>query len=819
MGEVFLVRGLNQRLVSRDEREIRMADGRWVQVRESAVPGVGRVMLSHDVTERKNALREAAESEQRWRAIAESVPLPLVIARIEEPEVLFANQLAAEAFGLTPGYRPEAIAAVYVDPDDRLRLVERVQAEGRVDAVEVQLRRRDGRTMWALLSARELAFDGRPAMLAAATDITARRTAEQALRESEARLAAFMENAPLGMYLKDLEGRYLMANPEMSKVFRVDARAMIGRTFFDCPGGRESAPYVARCDAKVLRTGRVLVVEDQTTNPDTYRWDLVIRFPIRDETGAITHIGGFDVDISERKAMEEALKTSEQRFRVLAEAHPVPLIIVGVEDAIFRFASPACEPLFGVPVSELIGHSILPYYVDPADRWAIMAQVREKGRLDDCEVQMRRADGTPFWTAFTSRLITFEGKQAVVAAFRDLTEKKHAEAELERQREALHQSDKMTAFGSLLASVAHELNNPLSVVVGQAAMLVELAEPATAERAAKIRAAADRCARIVRTFLAMARSRPPERREVQLNEVVRSALDLAAYGLRSTGVQIDLALDPDLPPIWADGDQLHQIVANLIVNAKQAMQSCPPPRRLEIATSHDQPARALVLEVADSGPGIPPEMVERIFDPFFTTKPTGLGTGIGLSVSKRIVAAHGGEIRIAARPGGGGAQFTVRLPLAAPLAAAQAEAPAAVHMATAGGRAVLVVDDEPDVAAVLAEILRIDGLRVDVAAGGRAALARLREQDYDLVISDLRMPDLDGPGLYRELARLRPRMLERVMFVTGDTLSSDASDFLAASGAPVIDKPFDAGRVRRLAAEHLERLARAARAGARANQM
>jgi CheY-like chemotaxis protein len=321
----------------------------------------------------------------------------------------------------------------------------------------------------------------------------------------------------------------------------------------------------------------------------------------------------------------------------------------------------------------------------------------------------------------------------------------------------------------------------------------------------------------VRTFLAMARSRPPERRDVRLNEVVRSALELAAYGLRSTGVQVDLALQPDLPPLWADGDQLHQIVANLVINAKQAMQSCPPPRRLELRTWHDEPGRAVVLEVADSGPGIPAEIHERIFDPFFTTKPSGIGTGIGLSVSKRIIAAHGGEIRIAARPGGG-AHFIVRLPINAPVAKTPAEA-AVASRRDGIARSVLVVDDEPDVAAVLAEILRIDGLRVDVATGGRAALARLREQDYDLVISDLRMPDLDGPGLYRELGRLRPRMLERVIFVTGDTLSADASDFLAASGAPVIDKPFDAGRVRRLAAEHLARLTRHPPAGVNADQM
>jgi nitrogen-specific signal transduction histidine kinase/ActR/RegA family two-component response regulator len=413
---------------------------------------------------------------------------------------------------------------------------------------------------------------------------------------------------------------------------------------------------------------------------------------------------------------------------------------------------------------------------------------------------MRRGDGTPFWTAFTSKLITFEGKEAVVAAYADLTEKKRAEAELERQREALLQNEKMSALGSLLTSVAHELNNPLSVVVGQATMLEELSSGSPeAARSAKIRAAADRCARIVKTFLAMARSKPPERREVQVNEVIRAALEIAAYGLNSTGAQIELQLAPDLPPLWADADQLHQVFTNLIINAKQAMQSIAGPRRLTVRSWPKN--EAVMIEVADTGPGIAPEMAERIFEPFFTTKPQGVGTGIGLSVSKRIVSAHGGEISLASSKEGG-ARFLILLPLAKDPPAGAAEKPPHVVASAARAR-VLVVDDEPEIGEVLAEILRLDGLVVDVATGGRNAIQRLEQVAYDLVISDLRMPDLDGPALYRELERSWPHLTRRIVFVTGDTLSVDTSEFIAASGAPVIEKPFDAQRIRELAAEQV----------------
>jgi PAS domain S-box-containing protein len=792
------------------------ADGsvRWEQWSDTAIFDAGRRLVEYqsvgrDVTEQKVAGAALRESEERLRTIAEGVPLPVTIARTDVPEILFANARAIEAFGLTIGPQPEVIARTWVRAIDRVVLLERLAISGRVDNYEVELRRVDGSTLWALVSARAMSFDGKPAMFTAIADISEQKAMEEALRASEARLAAFMDHAPVGMYVKDREGRYVVANPEMAKVFGRPVAEMLGRTAADSPATHDMG-VITRSDAEVLETGRGLVVEEYTPDLDAYRWDMVIRFPIRDAHGQITHIGGFDVDIAERKRAEQQLRESEQRFRVLAEVHPVPLVIVGVENATIIFASPACAAMFDVPLSRLIGQSILSFYHDPADRQVIMARVLREGGLKDYEVMMRRGDGTPFWTAFTSKLITFEGKEAVVAAYTDLTEKKRAEAELERQREALLHNEKMSALGSLLTSVAHELNNPLSVVVGQATMLEELSGgSAEAVRAAKIRAAADRCARIVKTFLAMARSKAPERREVQVNEVIRAALEIAAYGLNSTGAQIELQLAPDLPPLWADADQLHQVFTNLIINAKQAMQSAPGSRRLTIRTRADAERDAVMIEVEDTGPGIAPELGERIFEPFFTTKPQGVGTGIGLSVSKRIVAAHGGEIGVSAAPAGG-ACFRIRLPRAQqPPAAGAEDAP---HLAAPAANArVLVVDDEPEIGEVLAEILRLDGFLVDVATGGRRAIERLGQIAYDLVISDLRMPDLDGPALYRELERNWPHLTRRILFVTGDTLSVDTSEFIAASGAPVIEKPFDAQRIRQLAAEQVALIRRPAK--------
>jgi PAS domain S-box-containing protein len=776
--------------VDRFEVELRRTDGTtmWAILSARAIMIGGQLAMLvtvTDISDRRAAQVELEEREERFRAIAEGVPLSVLISRTEPSEILFANARAFETFGLTVGLESEAIRAIYARAGDRSRLLERLAREGRVDGFEVEMRARDGSTLWCLLSAREVSFGGRPAVLTAITEVTQLKTMQQALQESEARLAAFMENAPVGMYLKDLEGRYVLLNPEMSKVLGTDIESMLGRTVLESPIGPD-AGFIPERDQEVLRTGRVMVSEEHLPNPDQYTWELVIRFPVRGPEGRITHIGGFDVDITARKGMEEALKASEQRFRAFAEAHPVPLFIAHMDTARVIFASPPCAELLRVPLDELVAGTTLRFYVDVEDRAKIMEQLRCEGGLDGVEVRLRRADGSEFWAAFTSRLITFEGQNAVVTALVDLTERKRVEAELARQRQILHQNEKMSALGSLLAGVAHELNNPLSVVVGHASLLEDFAtDTSIRERALKIRTAADRCARIVRTFLAMARSKPRQRTAVQLNDTINEALEIVAYGLRTADVEVVRALAPDLPPVAADGDQLHQVFANLFVNAQQALQSVPPPRRLTVTSGFD--ADTVWVEVADNGPGVPADLAGRIFEPFFTTKPQGVGTGVGLSVCHGIMAAHGGEIRLEPQRQEG-ATFAVRLPRT-PVEAA--ERPADPPVRRRGPARILVVDDEPEVGQMLIDILERDGYRVDRAHSGREALNRLRASKVDLILSDLRMPDLDGPALYRELAAQRPDLLSRIVFMTGDTLGGDMTGFLSETGVRLLEKPLD----------------------------
>ena len=393
-------------------------------------------------------------------------------------------------------------------------------------------------------------------------------------------------------------------------------------------------------------------------------------------------------------------------------------------------------------------------------------------------------------------------------------------AMLDEHREALRQSEKLSAMGSLLAGVAHELNNPLAIAMGRASLLDEKAQagaPAAelAEDARRIREATERCGRIVRTFLNMARQRPPARRPVQLNDIVRAAADMLGYTLRSHGVVLELLLAENLPDVRADPDQLGQVVLNLMVNARQALESQAGARLLVVASGVETPRPGreprVWLRVADNGPGVPEELKPRLFEPFFTTKASGLGTGLGLSVSRGIVREHGGDLvleqpRDASEPMPGAA-FRLSLPISgergadgsdsqpAPLPAATPRASATADDGAAEAPRVLVVDDEPEVAELLRELLESAGYDVATAESGAVALELLAEARFDAVISDIRMPDLDGPAFAARLKREHPALARRVLFVSGDTLSDAAREAIEALDAPTLDKPFASAEV------------------------
>jgi CheY-like chemotaxis protein len=347
----------------------------------------------------------------------------------------------------------------------------------------------------------------------------------------------------------------------------------------------------------------------------------------------------------------------------------------------------------------------------------------------------------------------------------------------------------MAALGQTISGVAHELNNPLATILSWAERLNDKPLDTTTRRGVEvILGEADRAARIVRNLLTFARKRQSTRTMVSVNHVVTETLALRAYEHQLTNIKVVTALASGLPRIFADAHQIQQVLLNLIINAEQAMISTNGRGSLVLRTWHDVEQELVALEVTDDGPGVPVDMKTKIFDPFFTTKGVGEGTGLGLTVAYAIVQEHGGQMRVESHPGRG-ASFVVELPVSTTETAATARPPAP-SMAAVRGASILIVEDERALAAAVGDALEDAGFRVDYAGDGQEALTRVRQNAYDVIICDLKMPHVDGMTLYRAIASDAPALSRRIIFVTGDVAETDAERFLEESGCRWLAKPF-----------------------------
>lgn len=369
----------------------------------------------------------------------------------------------------------------------------------------------------------------------------------------------------------------------------------------------------------------------------------------------------------------------------------------------------------------------------------------------------------------------------------DVTEQRRAEENLKHQREISHQNEKLSALGELLAGVAHELNNPLSIVVGYAQMLQgKVHDPVLEKRVDRIAQAADRSAKIVKTFLAMARQRPAKIESCSLNDVVTIALEVAGYGLRANGVQVSLDLDPDLASVSGDPDQLVQVFTNLIVNAEHALAALGDCGVLTIRSYNDRQNEQTIVEVSDNGTGISKDIQARIFEPFFTTKDVGDGTGVGLAFCHRVVATHGGILDLKSSPDQG-TSFFVRL---GSIRSDDTDTDsAAASPDPSKNLRILVVDDEPDVGELIQDILEDAGYEAAKSTNVEMALKQLHSEQFDMIISDFKMPGIDGAGFYDLLKKQLPMLADRILFITGDSMSTKGTAFFEESHRPYLEKP------------------------------
>lgn len=452
-------------------------------------------------------------------------------------------------------------------------------------------------------------------------------------------------------------------------------------------------------------------------------------------------------------------------------------------------------------ITRLAGQAAEPAHF--AERWRALAREIESGVRE--ELQMVRPAPRILERAARPVLDTVGRQLGRVEIYRDLTAQRVFHSKL-------LQTEKLAALGQMVSGVAHELSNPLTSILGYAQRLFTRQDiSGHLEGARQIYQEAERASAILRQLLLNARETLPERRLVSLNQIVMRAVELQRFGLAAEKIRLEIDLDPGLPFVHADPGQLQQVLINLLSNARQALEEEGPGGTIRLRTRRAGKNR-VALEVEDDGPGVPQAIQARIFDPFFTTKQAGVGTGLGLSIVLSVVREHGGQVQMQSPPQGG-ARFQIELPTASErqmegtLSTISREKPVFLPepqlapLPTAPIRRgaplepkkraqVLVVEDEPTVARLIADVLEDEGMRVDVLLDGREALELAARRTYELIICDMKMPGLDGQDFYKSLERTANQLRERFLFVTGDVMGAQTREFLERHHLPHVAKPF-----------------------------
>jgi two-component system NtrC family sensor kinase len=551
---------------------------------------------------------------------------------------------------------------------------------------------------------------------------------------------------------------------------------------------RESEIQLRRKD------GRVISCLDTTT-------------VIRNSSGQVVRYQGSLVDITERRTIERKLHEEQEFAQRLVNSFPDLIVVVDCDHR-YRFVSPSIEELLGYRAEDLVG-KIVGERSHPDDKLSMDELCREilSGRKNFIAMEYRTQHRNGSWRVFRAAAAPLMDTQGnitgLVASSRDFTELKHLEQQV-------IQSEKMAAVGQLIAGVAHELNNPLTAILGISDLLREQAASEGGRRQLDlVHEQARRAADIVGNLLAFSRPAKAQKLALSLNEIVQRTLQLHEYSLRVNNILVDFAPDAGLSPVFGDSNQLMQVFLNLIVNAEQAIRGTKQSGVLRVRTGvREQMAGGIVwATVEDDGPGIPEDALQRIFDPFFTTKRPGRGTGLGLSICMALVKEHGGTIEAQNGPQGG-AIFTIGLPAQVPSAAAAAGAAgmesASASQASLAGRTILVVDDEPSIRELIQAGLSSRGIHVECAANGDEALrmagaAAAAQRPYDAVLCDMKMPGLSGDQVFERLSQqpgaTSGAFRERFIFMTGDLMDQGTVNKLRESGVRCVQKPFRVGEL------------------------
>jgi PAS domain S-box-containing protein len=617
------------------------------------------------------------------------------------------------------------------------------------------------------------------------------------LRRSEARFTELFETLQEGIYIVTPDDKILEVNPALvrmlgyhskeellgrrvSEVFvDPDQRAILAREVNRQPEPRGHEITLLRKD------GESIVCLNTAT-------------AVRDTGGRVVRYQGALADITERRGIEKRLHQQQEFARRLVDSFP-DLIFVVDKQREYTFVSPKVQEVLGYDQNESVG-MIFGERTHPEDRSPLLAVfddlLSRKRSFASIEIRVRHKEGE--WRRLRchfSPLFDEKGQiEGVVISGRDITEVKRLE-------EQLIQAEKLAAMGQMLAGVAHELNNPLTAILGASELVRDRpgVDETTRKQLEMTHRQARRAARIVQNLLEFSRPASAQKKSVDLNAVIDRTLQLHEHSLRRNAIEVDFRPCQGLPSVVGDANQLIQVFLNLVSNAEQAIREVRPSGRIQIRLRQD--GDRVLTTVQDDGAGIKPEVLAKLFDPFFTTKRPGGGTGLGLSICLSIIREHGGDIDAETLPAGGAA-FTVSLPASLQESPRQklrdpdssgAGEMRAPTMDLLKDRTIMVVDDEESIRSLLSEGLAAHGLRVECAANAEQALLLILSARYDAVLCDLKLsgsgPNSDGYNVAQRLRIAAGVHKPEVIYMSGDVVGEGEGSSAMAS-MRCLQKPF-----------------------------
>ena len=616
-------------------------------------------------------------------------------------------------------------------------------------------------------------------------------------RRSEARFTELFETLQEGMYIVTPEDKILEVNPALVRMLGYDSKEeLLARKVSEVFVDEEQRNRIAReVNLEPAPEGREIALRRKDGQSIIC---LNTSTAVRDTGGKIVRYQGALVDITDRRAMEKVLYKQQEFARRLVDCFPDLIFVVDTQRR-YTFVSPKVRESLGYDPQEAIG-LVFGDRTHIEERSALIAvfddMLQGKRNFASIEIRVRHKLGD--WRRLRchfSPLFDENGKiEGVVISGRDITE-------MRRLEEQLIQAEKLAAMGQMLAGVAHELNNPLTAILGASELLRDRGgvDESVRRQLDMTNRQARRAARIVQNLLEFSRPAAPQKKALDLNNIIDRTLQLHEHSLRRNAVEVDFSPSPGLPFTVGDANQLIQVFLNLISNAEQAIREVRPSGRIQIRLG--QAGARIFAAVQDDGVGIKPETLTKLFDPFFTTKRPGGGTGLGLSICLSIVREHGGDIEAESLPAGGAA-FTVYLPVALSQernrsvherdASSSAEVPVPTIEAL-NNRTILVVDDEESIRSLLEEGLSAHGLKVDCAGTAEEALSMVLRTKYDAILCDLHLsgsgPNSDGYSVAQRLKIAAGANKPELIYISGDVVEEGQGSNPRASYRR-LQKPF-----------------------------